>query len=86
MERNSTPSVRISPDKENSGAAFNLKCDTSVAWSAEHRYGNKPLIVDAKLYAEYRKLDQAVEAVKDGENALRESLNQVLYAASTVAN
>lgn len=85
IERHSCPNVRISSSAEKASSVVSLKFDTSVAWPVEYRYGGLPLIVDAELYAEYRKLDDAVNAVKDGEQKLRESLNQVLCAATTVA-
>lgn len=79
-----SPTVSLAPAPNVSPSSLTLKFDKSVLWSVHCRYGNKMLVVDDGLYAEYRVYDDAVTDVEKKMTALKESLNQVLASANTV--
>jgi len=62
-----------------------LKFDKDMAFPQSWQYRRGEAVVDAKLHAEFRKLEDRKDAIEASEEELKSSINQVLYSATTVA-
>jgi hypothetical protein len=77
--------VLISPNSNSRFEKMSLKFDKPVGWPVEYSYGNDPKIINADLYAEYRKLEEESRSISDAERKLAVSLDQVLRSVNTVS-